>query len=230
MLIFSAIPQFVIAQNLGSDDPLAQLHGAIERVQAHSEQRYAFTVDYWSSDGEEEFSMTARYDPRRAEGERWEAIKPTADELPKKALKAFKQLEKIERPDERFLYDDLDEAIGGIEFAEETDTALVFKGPLLIDDLPEDALEAQITVNKAGGFISRIEATSIKPFKPVAVAKVKSMRLVQLYSLPQDGPALLTQSESDVSGSAMFKSFKAQSQEVYSDIQPVDVPAIEIEE
>ena len=223
VLIISAVPNFVIAQDIPPATPLEQLHGAIEVAKTHSDQRYAFTVEFWSSDGKEEFSLIVRYDPRLPEGGRWRAVELSEDDLTKKVRKRLKQLEKIDRPDEQFLYDDLDEAIGGVTFAEETETAFIFTGPLIIDDLPEDALTARIVFEKDGMFISRIEAQSVKPFKPASVAKVKEMRMTQLYARSDDGPALLVNSESDVSGSALFKSFDTQNRQIFSDIVPVEV-------
>jgi hypothetical protein len=64
---------------------------------------------------------------------------------------------------------------------------------------------------------------SIKPFKPMPVAKIKSMTQSQSYAAPNgDGAALLQASEGAANGKAMFKSFTTQSRQRYFDIERID--------
>lgn len=202
------------------------LVAAAEKAAAFAGQHYAFTVDHWTTDGENEFSAKLRFDPRRESEEQWTLLEPSHEELGKAGRKALKALRNAETEGHPLLYDKLDEMIADAELAEETETEAVFVAQVNEDEFPKDALEVFITLDKPGGYVSRIDVKSKKPFKPMAIAKVEHLIQTQYFAAPHDGgPAFLARTEGVVSGEAMFRDFKSETRQVFSDIEPVEVEA-----
>ncbi len=203
------------------------LAAAVATAMEYSDARYAFSVDFWSEQNGDELALKLRFDPREERGEQWSLLDVSIDDLSKDQKKALKQFQKSENPDEAMVYDTLEDELGGIVLVEETQAVAVFTGPVVSDDLPEDVLEMTITLNKAEGFVSQIDVRSIKPFKPMPVAKIKSMTQSQTYAAPNgDGAVLLQASEGAANGKAMFKSFTTQSRQRYFDIERIDPSAL----
>ncbi|WP_428407371.1 hypothetical protein [Hyphococcus sp.] len=228
--VLFAAPAF--AETVGEPASAALLMQAAKKAKDFAQQyRYAYTVDYWTSDGEKELSAKLRFDPRLEEGERWTLLSPSEDDLDKKARKALKQMQKNDGGDEPILYDGLHEMIDDAELVSDTETEAVFLAQVDEEDAPKDALEVYITLDKAAGYVSAIELKSKQPFKPAAVAKVNSLTQIQRFSAPQDGgPALIATSEAQVEGEAMFKSFASETRQVFSEIERVEVAAEETDE
>ena len=198
------------------------LRAAADLAADHADTRFAYTVDYWRLKDGEEVSVKVRYDPRLPEGGRWRLVDASLEDLDKDLRKEIESLEERERPDEKLVYHKLGEVLEGLELVEETDVQAIFRGPINGDDMPEDVLQATITLNKTTGHIERIETIALEPFKPAPVAKVKRFYQDQRYAVPTGGgPALLVDSESDVSGKAVFKSFSTQQRRQFSDIELV---------
>jgi len=217
------VPSLATASDV---EPCAALEQAISLAEDHKNDRYAFTVHYWTSAGDKEVDLTLRYDPRYPQGGRWRLVGQNMDGLDEKTRKQISKLEKIDRPDDKIVYDKARDVLPDAEFLKEEGGAYLFKAEVSDDDLPKDALEAIVSVSKEGGFIEKIETRSLKPFKPAAVAKVNSMMQVQTYSAPfGDNPAFLATTESEAQGSAMFKKFDIKTREIYSDIERVPVSA-----
>ena len=199
------------------------LNAAAETAAAHAADQYAFTVDHWGQEGDKETTVKLRYDPRLPKGEQWRVLEPDAEHLDKGVKKVLKQLQKAESDENPLLYEKLDEMLAVAEFVEETDTEAVFVAQVDEDDLPKDALEVFMTLNKQGGYVSRIDVKSKKSFKPLPIAKVTNLVQSQFFAAPIDGgPALLAHTEGVVEGEAMFKSFKSVSRQTFSDIEKVE--------
>lgn len=200
------------------------LRAAAEKAAAYATQQYAFTVEHWDRMGDKEAWAKIHFDPRLPEGEQWTVLEPTGDKLDKRVKKVLKEMQKAKHVDHPLLYGKLDEMLEHAEFVEENDDEAVFVTPVDGDDFPKDALEVYMTLNKAGGYVSRIDVKTKKSFRPLPVAVVKHMVQTQFFNAPQgDGPALLMRTEGIVEGEAMFKDFKQESWQVFTDIEPVDV-------
>lgn len=212
------------AETTGEPASAALLMQAAQTAKGFAQYRYAYTLDYWVSDGDKELSATLRFDPRLAEGERWTLLSPSEDDLDKKAVKALKKLQEGEMGDSPILYDGLHEVIGEADLVSETEKEAVFVAQVDDDNAPKDALEIYITLDKAGEYVSSIELKSKQPFKPAPIAKVNTLVQMQRFTAPQgDGPALIATSETQVEGEAMFKSFASETRQVFSEIEMVSV-------
>jgi hypothetical protein len=224
LLIFVALASFGASAEAPPDgDAKAALVQAAKLAEAHADARYAFSVEYWRKQNDEETAVTVRFDPRLPEGARWRVVDGSTDDLDDQMKKQLSDLEKAERPDDALVYDRVGEMLGDTELIEETEEKAVFRGPFKGDRLPEDAVEATIVFNKASGHIEQIDAVAKKSFKPAPIAKIKSMRQRQVYAAPVgDGPALLSTSESAMAGKAMFKSFEAEVRQRFFDLERVD--------
>lgn len=224
-MVLTAAPSAAV-----SGDAHAMLLAAAEEAAAHAGERYAFTLDHWSEENGEEIVLTLRYDPRLPKGEQWRAVGVEKDALDKKSRKLLKKYQKGEANDSMLVYDKLGGLIDGASLREETESYAEFVAPFYEEDMPEDmqgALEAVIRLEKPGGYISRIDMRSIRPFKPAAVAKIKMMSQSQVYTAPSgDGPAMLASTESAARGKAMFKKFASQSRVKISDIEKIDAAEI----
>ena len=235
---FVAWLAFLMSPSFSAADDVAHTTSAIDMLSAaadlaaeHADTRFAYTVDYWRRKNEEEVSVKVRYDPRLPEGERWRLVEGSLEDLDDDMRDEIKDLEKRERPDEKLVYGKIGDVIESVELIEETDAYAVFRGPLIDDGVPEDAVQATFTLNKTTGHIERIEASALEPFKPAPIAKIKKFYQDQRYAPPSgDGPALLSGSESDVAGKAMFKKFSVHQRRRFSDIElvkPADMPSAE---
>ncbi len=217
-----------LAETAGEPASAALLMQAAQKAKDFAQYRYAYTLDFWTSDGEKEISAKLRFDPRLQEGERWTLLAPAAEDLDKKTRKALKQMQKNDSGDEPILYDGLHEMIDDAELVSDTQTEAVFLAPVDEEDAPRDALEVYITLDKTAGYVSAIELKSKQPFKPAAVAKVNALNQIQRFSAPEEGgPALIATSETQVEGEAMFKSFASTTRQVFSEIERIEMPAEE---
>lgn len=203
---------------------LTLLTQAAQKAEDFAQYRYAYTVEHWTRNGENETTLTLRFDPRLDGDARWQVLSPAEEALNKPQQKALKQLRKGEMEDSPILYDSLDDMIGDAELVSESKTEAVYVAQLDDDDAPKDALEVFITLNKPGAYISSIELKSKKPFKPAPVAKVKKLVQTQRFAAPEgDGPALIVTSEAHIEGEAMFKSFSTDTRQTFSEIEQVEI-------
>ncbi len=83
-----------------------------------------------------------------------------------------------------------------------------------------DYLRGEFAISKVGKHFAWIHIYTIKSFKPVAVAKVKTFDLTTQFAPAWDGgPLVITRQEVKAAGSAMFKKFNQHSLSVKSDFQ-----------
>ncbi|MEZ5893928.1 MAG: hypothetical protein R3C58_12400 [Parvularculaceae bacterium] len=225
VFVFSAHGAFAL-DAASESAALAMLHAAAADAQAHASDRYAFTVEHWSDNGERQFSMKLRYDPRLPEAGRWSMIGAVDKDDQKAAESALKQFKEGGDAGNYLLYDTLADALEGAVLKSDTASEAVFALPVADEDLPPDAVEVLVTLDKATGHVVKTTVHSIKPFKPAAVAKVNALRQDTTYvALGDGGPPVISVSESEVEGKAMFKSFKSRSRQVYTDVERIDPPA-----
>ncbi len=200
------------------------LLAAAEKAKANAGNLYAFTVEHWSSNGEDEALVKLHYDPRLEEDARWQVVSPTEDELDKAAKKTLSKLRKTEMDSNPVLYDKLDEMIEVAEFLEEDETQAVYVAQVDEEEFPKDALEVYITLDKPGAYVSKIEVRSKKAFKPMPIAKVEHLIESRRFSAPEgDGPAFIAGTEGLVEGEAMFRHFEQHTRQTFSDIEKVGV-------
>ncbi len=204
---------------------LETLRRATLRAEEFADVRYAFTAERTTRDKDDEpLTVVAEFDPRREEGEYWRLISPAPDEAEKKVRKAIKRLNKRDNGDEALIYGGMSE-LRGIELVENGAETAIFASRDLGEDAPEGKLEARLFLDKAAGYISKIEVRTIDSFKPLPIVKIKDLLQVQEYAAPEgDGPALLARSSSRTVGSAAFRSFEMNEETTFSDIRAVDAP------
>jgi hypothetical protein len=214
-----------MAMDVGDSAAIALLEKAAAKAAMLDPQtRYAFTLERRSQNNDDEaVTIRARFDPRWPTGERWRLLDQDIETASEDTLDALKFLQKSEEDDEALVYDKLGEMLVDVKLKEETPVTATFIAPVKDDELPPDVLEAEITLNKLEGYVSRIALRSIREFKPVAIAKVKSLSQIQTFTAPVgDGPALLNSSENAARGKAMFRKFDQHMYSVYFDIERID--------
>ncbi len=213
---------------IGEAAALAEFRAAVATAERHAADRYAFTLDFQDLSKESDRIFRVRFDPRKPAGGRWSAIDPPTDQYGKAEKAAFDRMTRNDEADDALVYEGLAEALDETRLVSADADRAVFSIPINSPDTPaemKEALAATATLDRKAGFISSVEIRSTRPFKPAAVAKVKSMRQLQRYAiLTPGGPALMIASESDAEGSAMFKSFSSKARLAYSEIEKVDAP------
>ena len=219
-------------ESAANGDALARLGAAIEAAKKHADQRFAFTLDYWARDKDNEpVAAMARFDPRRADGDKWRLVGASAENPDKAMEKALKNINKAEQSaaDDVLVYDGLSDLLPFAELQRETDEAAFFTARNFDEDLPEGSLEATIVLDTANGYISRVEMRALKSFKPAPVVRVRAMEQVYEFTAPENnGPALIAASSSKAEGKAFFRRFDRETRMKYTDITPVDVPPLPI--
>jgi len=213
-----------------ANEVLVDLRRAVDVAESNGDQRWAFNMRFTNNDEKKgSKSYLLNFDPRRPEGERWEAVSPKEEEFTKEEKKTFTEFEKADNADEGLVYDGLGESLDGAYVISDNDTSALIRGALNDEEMPEkvrDALQMTITFEKAAGFVSEVLVEAVKPFKPVVVAKVKEMKQTNNYaSVGPNGEILLVRSRSVAKGSAMLKAFSSNTVSEYSDFIPVDGPA-----
>jgi hypothetical protein len=207
---------------------LAEFRAAVAIAEKHADDRYAFTLDFRDLSDKGERVFRVRFDPRKLSGARWSAVDPPADQYGKEEKAAFDRMTRNDEADDSLVYEGLAETLGETRLLSADANRAIFSIPLSDPETPasvKEALAATATLDRKGGFISSVEIRSTKPFKPAAVAKIKSMRQLQRYGAPAaGGPALLVATEADAEGSAMFRDFSSKARLTYSDIEKVDAP------
>ncbi len=207
---------------------LAEFAAAVATAEANAAQRWAFTLDFRDLGDKENRTFRVRFDPRKPLGARWTPVDPPADQYGKAEKAAFERMTKNDEADDALVYEGLAETLSGTTVLSVDAGRAVFSVPINDPDAPKETLEAlaaTAVLDRSAGHVSSVEIRSTRPFKPAAVAKIKSMRQLQRYEvLTPGGPALMIASESDAEGSAMFKSFSSKARLTYSAFEPVDAP------
>lgn len=207
---------------------LADFRRAVATAEQHAAARYAFTLDFEDLSEKKPRVFRVRFDPRKPAGARWTPVDPSADQYGKAEKAAFDRMTSNDEADEALVYETLAETLDETRLLSADAASAVFSIPVNSEETPaavREALAATATLDRKGSFISSIEIRSTRPFKPAAVARIKSMRQVQRYAAPVDGgPALLVATESDAEGSAMFKAFASKARIAYSEFEKVDAP------
>ncbi|MEM9168299.1 MAG: hypothetical protein AAGC56_01495 [Pseudomonadota bacterium] len=241
---------FSLGGPAGAQEPVvdgkAALAAATQAAQAYKDARWAFTMTYTEYDAKADEAgeggvrdadapprvYKLRFDPRRAEGERWKVIAPAPEALSKDERKSLKKLQAAPTPDEGLIYDGLVD-VDDWTLVEETAQTASFSGALVDPNTPEKIREAMamtVDVDKAGQFVEAVRVTAVKPFKPAPIAKVTGLAQRQDYApLEPGGPVLLRKSETRLSGKAMFQRFAKHTVTTYEDFEQVTVRQPEAE-
>ncbi len=234
-MVFGVLFSFLLVCSAAAEMPGGATFLKLEMAAAKAAEldplsRYAFTLERNSkTNGDDAVSIKARFDPRRPAGERWRLVDQDVATADEQTLEALMSLQKSKENDDALVYDKLSELLGEAELIEETEKTAIFVAPIDDDELPEDVLVAEVTLDKTLGYVSKIAVRSTRAFKPVLIAKVKSLSQIQHYAAPVDGgPALLKSSENAASGKAMFKKFDQHTTTSYSDIERID-PSLVVE-
>lgn len=201
---------------------------AADEAEAAAAQRWAFTIDYVDKREGAEKAYRLRFDPRRADEEKWTLLAPAEADLNKDEKKRLKNFRKSTQADDALVYDRMRSSIVEAALVAETGTEAVFAAKIRDKDTPKAVMEAvdmTIRLDKQTGHVAAIELEAKKPFKPAPIAKVRTFRQVSRYARVRDGwPPLLVSAESRSSGDALGKAFSAESKTTYSDFEAVSVP------
>lgn len=227
--VFAALAALMTGGAASADDAaLAEFRAAVEKAQAHAEDRYAFTVDFRELGDKQGRTFRVRFDPRNPAGARWRAVDPPRDQYGNEEKAAFERMTKNDEADDALVYEGLADALDAATVISADAARATFAISIDDPDTPQetkDALAATAVLDRRSGHVESVEIRSTRPFKPAAVAKIKSMRQLQRYEvLTPGGPALMVASESEAEGSAMFKSFSSKTRLSYSAIEKVDAP------
>lgn len=205
---------------------VAEFREAVSRAAPIGEQRWAFSVTYQDLSAAGGKSYRLRFDPRQPEGERWTPIEPAA--LTKEERGALAQISRNDEADDALVYERLGEQIEAARVLSVSPESAVFRieideGSALGD--ATSALAATATLDRRSGHVAEIAVVSEKPFKPASVAKIDKLRQLQFYApVGPAGAVLMTGSESELAGSAMFKKFSSRTRFAYSDYEAVEAP------
>ncbi len=215
--------------NDGADDgaaAFAELRTAVDVATRAAAQRWAFTLEYRDISGKDARVFRVRFDPRKPAGARWTPIDPPADQYGAGEKKAFKRMTANDDADDALVYEGLSQSLAGAKVISVNASEAVFSIPIVDPETPPEviaALAASATLDRKAGHVASVEIRSTRAFKPAAVAKISSMRQLQLYQPIAPGePVLMHASESDAEGSAMFKAFSSKARLAYSDFEAVD--------
>lgn len=197
-----------------ADDHVAIVEGAFSNISSNYHLEWAFT----ESVTEDGVTIVGRYDPRFAEGGRWNLLtvdgrEPTAGEIA-----GYRDDKRNEFPhhDDDGEHDNDDETdivnVDTLEIIEETDEYWLFRfAPDVDDDEDEDAREfmhhvdGTVKIIRDGNYLEYIDLRNDKPIKPAFGVKI-SRFLTHLTFGPAggDGPIVPLSIDVEVKGRALL--------------------------
>jgi len=185
---------FATAAALGSTDHGAILQNATQAMNDDYMQEWAYT----ETTIEDEENVVGRYDPRRAEGERWQLLsfndrQPTAQEVADYAEE--KEYDNDSSSSDNGDHDVSDMAEpDSLRLIEETVDYWLYGFTPIEDDEEEEFMkhvDATMKIIKDGPYIEYIDMHSDKPFKPQFGVKIKEFVTRLRFGLAaNDGPVV----------------------------------------
>ncbi|VAV97587.1 hypothetical protein MNBD_ALPHA06-2246 [hydrothermal vent metagenome] len=186
--------------------------------------------------------VVMQFDPDVERDQQWTIVSPTETEDPDAYAKVVKQIaDGIKnnpdgKPDQDLILKKF--AFAGGTSTEATPTLLREENGIAIFKLDLETfanssdgnaggikkmlknLSGEFSVDIASSRLTNIHIFAQKPFKPVAVAKIKKFDM-QIYFAPawQNGPIFQVQQQMNISGSALFQKFTQEMDTVYSNFE-----------
>ncbi|MBL4616774.1 MAG: hypothetical protein JKY46_03685 [Robiginitomaculum sp.] len=197
--------------------------------------RFSYNMDI-SVTGREEYTVSLAYQPLGDRAEQWQIVSPSLAENEEVYTEAKKQIDndvehKPDAKDDRALiFDEMPgEANDKPIFIAEEGGIAIYAIELTEEFMNSDGgdddgmgkilkhLKGEIAINVATEQLLWLRMFAEKPFKPMAVAKIKKFD-IKLHFAPawDGGPVVQVRSESFVSGSALFQKFNEKSDIVFS--------------
>jgi len=209
------------------------------RYQASLDVRFSYNMDILVS-GSKASEVALAYEPSFSRAEQWKIISPTLKENEDVFNQAKKRIDRDaeKSPDAK---DDRDLVLEKLPLTDEA--AVVFISEengisrfgievaelFLSSDEDEDGLgmenlskylSAEMAINTNSDQLLWLRMYSKKPFKPVAVAKIKEFDIYLRFAPAwEGGPIVQIGTKSDISGSALFRKFSEKSEIVYSNFK-----------
>lgn len=228
LLTLLLTPQFALADETTVLD--AAVRDAQTRMKAYADTRFSFHKTIKTP----EETVVLAYDPTKA-ADAWSLVSgegETAEALLAKHNEALAKAE--ETPDRDALVDQLDKtfAENGPVYVREDPGVWVYRikmennvtlsGGGRQADVAKH-MTGEIYISKTDNRLTGMRFFAPEPLRPVPVAKVKKMDIRMSFTpvMGADGPLALTQETTQISGSAMFKSFSEDRTVTRSDFRPV---------
>ncbi len=227
--IFGAVAEDAVSSPPSVSELFA---AAIESAETQAQQRWAFSVTVRNLTDEDAPVFVRRFDPRQPEGERWLLLSHDIEALSKDERKALEAQGDDDEADTDLIYDGLSNFAEEVKLVGDASGLATFEFKMSDPEVPKkmvEAIKGRAVLDKKGGYISLVELVSTKSFKPHPAAKIKLFRQTQHYiKLVSDGPAVLADTEMEISGKAMFQDFSQHFRIEYADIEPVDAPPFQV--
>ncbi|WP_291844368.1 hypothetical protein [Maricaulis sp.] len=225
--LFAALGLLATMPVLAQSDTVTRhpvLDAALSRSEITTEEsEWRFTVTMNNADG----VMVGRFDGTRPEGERWQLLSPTLDELSDMQSGMWTGLQEPDENEEDsglfFSAGDSEIVPGSLTLAEETGDALVFNFEPQMDE-DDMAMAGNIvgalTVSRDRLAVTRLRIWAPESFKPHFAVRLHSFDMVQEFDQLDGLPApVLTRMSQEISGSAAFQSFDQSFELAFSEIE-----------
>ena len=204
----------------------ALLDVALARGEAANSIRWAFTQNFENANAD----LTMRFSPAETSGT-WSLIAPTyLSRQEQREYTAMSDLVDDPDPDSDLTYEQLRTAIGDQELVvlEDTATQVVYTfAPLPWDDVEPDEeafiehMQAEITVDKTGAYISHIRMYAPEPFRAMVVARIDSFEQEMIFAPePRTGLPLMVSFTQSIQGRAVMQRINRWRNESYSEFAP----------
>jgi len=190
-----------------------------------NETEWRYLVTMTSDDG----VMVGRFDGTLAEGERWQLLSPTLEDLSDlqegmwSGLQESGDGEDTEGGGLFFSTDDSDIVPGSLRLAEDGESRLVFSfQPQMDEDEMEmgEHIRGALTVSRDPLAITRLRMWAPEGFKPHFAVRLHTFDMVQDYVQLDGLPApVLTNLSQEISGSAAFQSFDQSFELAFTEIE-----------
>ena len=216
----------IAAPALAQSEP-APLHPVLDAALARSvvstqESEWRFTVTMNNEDG----VIVGRFDGTLPEGERWQLVSPTLEELSDMQSGMWSGLQEPEDDEDAGLFfsaGDSDIVPGSLTLAEDSGDALVFRFEPQMDE-DDMAMAGNIvgalTVSRDSLAVTQLRVWAPDSFKPHFAVRLNSFDMVQEFHQLDGLPApVLTRMSQQISGSAAFQSFEQSFELAFSEIE-----------
>ncbi len=207
------------------------LEHALARGEAANQIRWAFTTNFQNNNAD----LTFRFQPF---GERHQFTLLQPQTLSSEGERIYARLSEDEDADRDITHQQARQALGDQHplVVEETDDYIIYEvQPQPWDDLDSDEvglighLRAQMTVDKADGFVSQIRLYNPEPFHAMVVARVDEFEEIMTFEPePVTGLPLMVSLRQEIRGRALFQRLHQLRQETYSDFVPMAEQGVEL--
>lgn len=201
------------------------LETALSRAPAATDEtQWRFVVTMTSGDG----TLVGRFDGTRPDGQRWELVSPTEDDLSdlqSGLWSGLQEPDEDEDEDSGLFFSVAGSGIlpGSLELAEQTSDDLIFdfRPDLDADEAAmADYIRGALTVSRDSASVTRLRLWAPESFKPHFAVRLNRFDMIQEFSALEGLPApVLTRMSQVISGRAAFQSFDQSFDLAFSEIE-----------